>query len=516
MTDAAHVLVHDGLPIMAAGLPALAEHLTRHGLPAVVWNRFAEQRAGQALELARDLAGVRLLGLSVHWFYQLPPALRLAREARAAGFDGTIVLGGFTASLFAAELLLRHGELDAVVRGDGEEPLRALAAALAGAGALAGVPNLTWRDGDEIRDNPLTYVGGPADIDALEFGALDRIRDLGAHFAASSWRAITDGSPGLPGDLERVLYLCGGRGCSVDCATCGGGREAQRLHSGRDQFSFRSPARLADDVQRGAALGCTAIHACFDPAPGGRHWIEFMRELASRGVRTSMLFECFGLPDRPFLERFAATFDGGGLILSPETADEAIRRRTRGFPHSNAELEQVLAWIGELGLRAQVFFGYFAPGEGLRELHRTRAYARALAQRHASYAEIFHFPYSTDPGAPLTRDPARWGVRCTMGSAADYERELARQEPWLGNLLRHEPDVGEPGEWSAVGLALELELACRREAPELIARFEAQLGEQLDAFFVRLARRLLAEHPAETLARAGLAGVVRREAEGGP
>ncbi len=507
------MLVHDGMAIMAAGLPALAARLEASGHTARVWNLHAEREAGIRRDLARDLGPVRLLGISVHWFYQLPPALELARRARAAGFDGFIVLGGFTASLMARELLERHAHIDGVLRGDAEEPLVELARQLSlSRRRLAGVPNLVWRSRGKVVHNVFSYVGRSEQIDALDFGRLDTIDHLDAHLASSSWRAITDGSPGASMDLSRTFYLCGGRGCSVACATCGGGRLAQRSHSRRRSVAFRSPARIADDVQDAVRLGATSIHACFDPVPNGPHWHAFMDEIASRGIRLPMIFESFGLPDARFLERFADVFDGGIVVISPETADEGVRRRIRGFPFSNGDLEKRLSLIGSLGLRAQVFLGYFAPLEGLAGLHHSRRWARDLLRRHGAYMELMHYPYSTDPGSPLARRPSTFGMRCSVRTAADYERELPGQEPWLGNLLRHEPGTGTHEDWRAAGLGVELEQACLRHEPGMHAVLVKTLGRKIDVFFLGLARRLLSQRDPATLDRSGLADILRGEA----
>ncbi|MBW2262672.1 MAG: cobalamin-dependent protein [Deltaproteobacteria bacterium] len=498
---------------MAAGLPALAAHLQAAGHPARVWNLAAERSAGIRRDLARDLKPVRLLGISVHWFYQLPPALALARRARSIGYDGFIVLGGFTASLMARELVERHAEIDGVVRGDAETLLPALAHQLSlSRRRLVRVPNLVWRSRGQVRSNAFSYVGREAQIDALDFGRLDTIDHLDAHFASSSWRAITDGSPGASMDLSRTFYLCGGRGCSVACTTCGGGRLAHRAHSRRRRVAFRSPARIADDVQDAVRLGATSIHACFDPVPNGPHWHAFMDEVESRGIRLPMIFESFGLPDGRFLERFAEVFSGGIVVISPETADESVRSRIRGFPFTNADLEQRLALIGSLGLRAQVFLGYFAPLEGLAGLHRSRRWARDLLRRHGEYMELMHYPYSTDPGSPLARRPSTFGMRCSVRTAADYERELELQDPWLGNLLRHSPDTGTTDDWRAAGLGVELEQACLRHEPGMHSVLEKTLGRKIDVFFLGLARRLLAQRDPGTLDRNGLADILRHEA----
>jgi hypothetical protein len=263
---------------------------------------------------------------------------------------------------------------------------------------------------------------------------------------------------------------------------------------------------MVDDVSAALASGVRAIHSCFDPVPGGEHWFAFMDEIERRGIRVNMIFESFGLPGRPFLERFARVFPRGLVVISAETADERIRRRVRGFPFTNAELESTLALVGRLGLHAQVFLGYFVPFESLASLHRTRRWARRLAARHAGHVEVLHYPYSTDPGSPLARHPSRFGMRCGMRSAADYERELAGQEPWLGNLLRHEPATDD--DWRAASLGIEIEQACLRHEPRLHASLEGRLGRRLDRFFLDMARGLLARGGSVTLDRARLRDVL--------
>jgi len=505
------VLVHDGLRIMASGLPAMAARLTDGGIPTRVWSLHAEREAGIPRDVAGDLEGVALLGLSVHWFYQLPAALELAREVRAGGYEGYVVLGGFTASLFARELVGRHPEIDGVIRGDGEEPLEVLAGELEREGPdLRRVPNLVWRGPrGGVRVQRLSYVGDRDAVNRLEFGRLDLIDHLEAYLTSSAWGGITEGSPALAPAFRRTHYLGAGRGCSVDCVTCGGGSRAQLRHSGRRSVVFRDPDRLVDDVEAALALGCTSVHACFDPAPGGRHWLRFMDTVEGRGVRTSMLFESFGLPDQAFLERFARVFEHGTVVVSPETSDEALRARNRGFSYSNADLERTLTRIGELGLRSQVFLGFLVPGETLAGLHRTRAWALALQRAHGDYTDVLHLPYSTDPGSPLASNPGRWRCEVAAHDAAGYLEALASRETWLDNLLLHRPASGSRKHWWATTLAVELELACRREEPAVAAAIDRELGDRQYPYFLRLAQTLLHSAEGRRLTRDQLAPVVR-------
>ncbi len=503
------MLIHDGMPIMPAGLPALAAWLGDNGQPACVWNLHAERRAGIVRRLERDLEGVRLVGISAHWFYQIPSALAMAKAGREAGCRGFVVLGGFTASLFGRDLLLRHPEVDGVIRGDGERPLLELARRLEKRSpSLEGVPNLVWRRRGAVRSNRFAYTAGAEDLDGLDFGRLDTIRNLAAHFEASSWREITDGSPSVGADLSATFYLCGGRGCSVACASCGGGRLAHRAHSRRTRVAFRAPERLADDVAEAMALGATSIHACFDPVPNGPHWHAFMDAMSRRNLRLPMIFESFGLPDARFLEHFAATFPGGIVVITAESADESIRRRVRGFPFTNADLEGSLGLAGRLGTRVQLFLGYFSPFEGLEGLHASRRWARDIARRHAGSVEVLHYPFSTDPGSPVATDPGAWSMSCAVRTLADYEREMGRQEPWLGNLLRHGPSGWSTLDLRAASLGVEIEQSLARSAPDEHARLERRLGARFDPFFTTLARKVLDSGRTEGLDRGSLHRIV--------
>ena len=81
-----------------------------------------------------------------------------------------------TASVFHEQILAEHPAIDAVIRGDGEEPLRALAQALDEGSPLSSVPNLSWREGETIRSNTIDYVADSATLTNLDFERFDLLR----------------------------------------------------------------------------------------------------------------------------------------------------------------------------------------------------------------------------------------------------------------------------------------------------------------------------------------------------
>src|SRR5438270_13229692 len=96
-----------------------------------------------------------------------PVTLRIAAEVKRAHPKSVIVLGGPQASVVDVSTLRAYPSIDLVVRGEAEQTLPDLVDALAGAGALAAVPGITFRQQNEIVRNPAAPV--IAELDALPF-----------------------------------------------------------------------------------------------------------------------------------------------------------------------------------------------------------------------------------------------------------------------------------------------------------------------------------------------------------
>jgi len=107
-----------------------------------------------------------------------------------------LVVGGPEISFDGPALFARHPGLSALVRGEGEVPLRGLLAAWQNDQEPAQVPRLTWRRGDEI-------IQGP---DAPPLAALD---DIPSPF-----------QNGLVDTTRGFVYYETSRGCPYSCSFC--------------------------------------------------------------------------------------------------------------------------------------------------------------------------------------------------------------------------------------------------------------------------------------------------------
>ncbi len=173
-----------GAAVAAAGRPV---HLTRFDADDP-----PEAVAGRALALKPVL-----LGLSLAFQAHAPRFLALAARLREEGYTGHLTVGGQFATVAARRLLELSPALDSVVRGEGEETLVELAAALENGCDLSEIPGITFRNGTTVETPPR-----PARED------LDRL-SLPLRTPPFTRQA------GLP-----VASMLGSRGCLQGCTYC--------------------------------------------------------------------------------------------------------------------------------------------------------------------------------------------------------------------------------------------------------------------------------------------------------
>ena len=140
----------------------------------------------------------------------------LIREVHKVLPDTAIWLGGPEVSYDARKVLEEHPEVTGVMKGEGEVTFLELAGFyLEGISELAKIDGITYRDGDQIQENP--------------------------------WRGITDLStiPFVYKDLKkfenRIIYYESSRGCPFSCSYC--------LSSVEKQLRFRDAELVKKELQ---------------------------------------------------------------------------------------------------------------------------------------------------------------------------------------------------------------------------------------------------------------------------
>ncbi|MFW6113826.1 MAG: B12-binding domain-containing radical SAM protein, partial [Actinomycetota bacterium] len=183
--------------------------------------RFSERPRRYLAEVIRafnpDLVGVSLRNIDnqdmLNPLSFVPEASEVVRVVKAVS-DIPVVLGGSGFSIFPASCM-REIAPDFGVAGEGELSLPMLLRVLEGRGRLEEVPGLLWREGDELRQNPMVFIEDMGELPVPDHMEVDL--DL-------YWRRWgTEGLPGLAAVQTR-------RGCDRRCIYCSTpGLEDRRL-----------------------------------------------------------------------------------------------------------------------------------------------------------------------------------------------------------------------------------------------------------------------------------------------
>lgn len=134
------------------GILYLAAALEAQGYETITLDRQHDSIA--ALQLASEINALKpsLVGFTLY-DVTLEPTRQTLTFLRLA-YKGPIVIGGYTPTFHAADILREWAEVDYVVVREGEKAMVALVEHLSGKRPIEQVPNLVYREGDKVCSNP--------------------------------------------------------------------------------------------------------------------------------------------------------------------------------------------------------------------------------------------------------------------------------------------------------------------------------------------------------------------------
>ena len=397
------------LPIMPAGLLALAGYLEKNGIGSgIISLPGADRGEFKTADIIRERR-VKLVCIPVHWHQQTGSALRLAKKIKRENRGIMIAVGGFTASYFAGEILGKFKEVDFVIRGDAEIPLLKLLRRLKrGATDFGGIGNLAWRGKNGVVLNGMGYSAGPAMLAGLDLTGLKFV--LNRNAAPYRGVCFEDG----------MFTYVHGRGCADNCPACGGGRAFQKNINGRSGVAVKDPVSTADDFEKLAAMGITAIQLPLSPEPGDAYYVELFKRLLVKKLKPVLKVEMCGLPSKKLLSWFGrALAPGSNLTIFAGSGSEKVRRRNRGRFYTNEQLVGILRHAAGMGINIWTGFTTGLPFETRGDFLLTAALMRRIKRLFKTdRTGVYVFPL--EPGSPLFENPRKYGVTLRRTTLEDF------------------------------------------------------------------------------------------------
>lgn len=373
--------------------------------------------------------------IDLHWMPHAHGALELAKIVKKYHPNAKTEFGGFTSSYFYDELI-RRPEVDLVMRGDTTEvPTVKMMEALSKGEDLSSVPNLVWKDAEgAIHDNGLTYVQDDLDNIVFDYGVMIKnvmsTMDVAGSLPWHGWDKVP---------LTSVFTV---RGCSVNCAECGGSHSANRRVCCRNRPAFRGPEKLAEDMEGISNYMKAPIFIVGDIRQAGQDYCDrFLKAARERDIDNHVVIELFNGASADHFSAIDRTFEGGWSIeFSPDSYDESVRLAL-GKGYTNDAIEKTLVnAFGNGCSRFDLFFMTGLPQQTRESAMQTAADAKHLWDlvKRDDGLFIYDSPFApfVDPGSRAFEEPDKWGYKLRARTLEDHRRLL--DNPSWKHVLSYE------------------------------------------------------------------------------
>ena len=412
------------------GFMTISSHLEAAGFKTRIANIAVQMLADERFDAEKKIKGLDadVFFIDLHWMPHAHGAIELSKIVKKHHPNSKIEFGGLTSSYFHEELIQRP-EIDMVMRGDTTEvPTVMMMEALRKGGDLSTVPNLTWKDDSgKVHVNEFRYSLESLDEVIFDYGTMIkctmRNMDIKGALPWYGWDKVP---------LTSVFTV---RGCSINCAECGGSHYANGKVVCRKAPAFRSPERLADDMEMIQSYFNTPVFIVGDLRQKGMSYAErFLEECRSRKIKNHVVVELFNGATPEYFQMLDKAFDGGWSIeFSPDSHDEKVRFAL-GKGYTNENIEKTIAASFRNGCsRFDLFYMNGLPFQDRESaLDSARAAERlwGLVNRDDNLF-IYNAPFApfVDPGSRAFEEPEKWGYKLRARTLEDH-RKLLDSPSW--------------------------------------------------------------------------------------
>jgi amino acid adenylation domain-containing protein len=280
--QASVLLLGDTTGMATTGLLYLASYLRRNSITACCRfyepNRDYKSMKANILELL-DTLKPKIVAISMKWFLHIARVLEICRIIKSHSPKINVVLGGNTASFYPEEII-KEGNIDFLVCGDGEEPLLEICR------NQYPVRNSIYKKDGKWVKNKITYLENEKNGSEIYLSHLEEI--------LVATKAPVFGS----------FFIYTHRGCGMNCLYCGGCKQAHKKAYNRTGLYRRHPREVRKDIQEAKGFTSTFF---FDFDFPNQQLITYCKEIWE-GIDLSSHFCVLGnlIPPSPELIRYVS------------------------------------------------------------------------------------------------------------------------------------------------------------------------------------------------------------------
>ena len=423
------------------GMLSIADYLDRHGFKTILDNLGDRMTNTIGFDVESHIknSSAQIFAVGLHFQQHSQGALEIARLCKKHHPHAIVLIGGLTATRFHEEIIEKYEFVDAVVRAEAEKPLLQLVQAYEKNGRLTDTANLTYRSEEgEIRVTPI--LPGSVDLDEFDYTRLDLLEPKNTVY--------------LPDSVDRwSLEVC--RGCTYNCAICGGSAYTYKKYLGIDRPAFRSPKKIVRDIKKLNEQKINFIGLFQDPRMGGEaYWQELFDLLKKeRPVLERLSMDILAPADEQYIQALSKISRNLILHLCPDTGSEEVRKKL-GRYYSNEKLFETVKLCHKYRIPVTNFFSVGLAGETDEHMKKTwdiwsqldELDNQAFAKGKFGYTndsvpiggQILG-PIVLDPGSRAFDDPKKYGYNLLYNNLEEYVKWLS--EPSWHQWLNYETEL---------------------------------------------------------------------------
>lgn len=420
------------------GLTSIADYLERYGLKVKIINIANRMLLDENFDVEAKLRKIKTkaYGIDLHWLPHAHGSIELAKIVKKLHPQTPMIFGGLSATYYHEELM-DYSFIDFVVRGDSTEKLMLMLMneIEANSNYFEGIPNLTWKSGNVVKVNPLTYA--PSHLDEFDIpGYRYTIRSV------FKYKNFLDPLPYKEWMQYPNTAILTARGCTQKCLICGGSKEAYKQNCGRMGLALRSPAKLIEDIVFISRFSRAPIFILHDIRQGGKKYVdEFFERLKAIPLKNELVFELFQYADEEFFQKINEAVPKYSLELTLETHDEKIRRHNGKFNCTNPKVIETLQFALKHGVaKIDLFFMIGIPDQTklsaldnikfVEEIHNSCQQDSRLAYFVAPLAPFL------DPASAAFENPEKYGYIKLCHTLEDHRKAIT--QPSWKHMLSYE------------------------------------------------------------------------------
>ncbi len=421
--------------LVPMGLVGLADLAEREGHSARILNYPLERMLDKGFSLRSYLArcNPEIVGVDLHWVVHSAGAIDTLRFVKKHFPNAFTLLGGYSATWYAKEIMETYDFVDGIIQGDAEAPVVQL---LKNRKSLDKVPNLIYRENGKVKDNGISYVAG--EIDSPNFARVKHIEHW-REYIETSYKALRN-----PFSIEMA------RGCPFNCIFCGGSRYCMRRLVKREKVVFRSPRRVVDDIKELLAVSPSkalffghGVYPATEP-----YFMDINKLIRDERIDAQAELEAWRLPvSKRFIADFAKTYDRSRSIFwfSPRNFSATYRRKFSAvfgavddsLAFSDKQLYDFINDCSANRLINILFWDVGYPHETAADAFRN--YAKALkvilyGQAKKKKVGLITEPMLVSPGCLADLFDARMGLRVRGKTFKEQlalnQKTVMRVSPW--------------------------------------------------------------------------------------